>query len=227
MLNFYGRKCPRNVKNNQLKELYNFKFFLDKSKIQTFKNKTKKFETFNLEIGFGVGENIFAQSVKNDKDLFLGCDPYLSGSFNLKKDIKTFGLKNLFFTNLGFLELFEFLKNTFFTKIVILFPDPWPKKRHKKRRLINSSFVSLLELITFKKTKIIVATDHEDYLTQILYEFYKSKSFELSTEVIGYEVYTCFDISLTKYHKKAKKSKKRVYFLLFEKKNLKKFFKII
>ena len=157
MLNFYGRKYPRNIKNDQLKELYDFKFFLDKSKIKTLKTKTKKFETFNLEIGFGMGENIFAQSVKNDKDLFLGCDPYLSGSFNLKKDIKTFGLKNLFFTNLGFLELFEFLKNTIFTKIVILFPDPWPKKRHKKRRLINSSFVSLLELITFEKTKIIVA----------------------------------------------------------------------
>ena len=114
--------------------------------------------------------------------------------------------------------MFKFLKSTIFTKIVILFPDPWPKKRHKKRRLINSSFVSLLELITFEKTKIIVATDHEDYLTQILYEFYKSKYFELSTEVIGYEVYTCFDISLTKYHMKAKKSNKRVYFLLFEKK---------
>ena len=218
MLNFYGRKYPRNIKGDQLKKLYDFKFFLDKSKIKTFETKIKKFETFNLEIGFGLGENILAQSVKNDKDLFLGCDPYLSGSFNLKKDIKTFGLKNLFFTNLGFLELFEFLKSTIFTKIVILFPDPWPKKRHKKRRLINSSFVSLLELITFEKTKIIVATDHEDYLTQILYEFYKSKSFELSTEVIGYEVYTRFDISLTKYHMKAKKSNKRVYFLLFEKK---------
>ena len=132
MLNFYGRKYPRNIKGDQLKKLYDFKFFLDKSKIKTFETKIKKFETFNLEIGFGVGENIFAQSVKNDKDLFLGCDPYLSGSFNLKKDIKTFGLKNLFFTNLDFLELFEFLKSTIFTKIVILFPAPWPKKRLKK-----------------------------------------------------------------------------------------------
>ena len=114
--------------------------------------------------------------------------------------------------------MFEFLKSNIFKKIIILFPDPWPKKRHKKRRLINSNFVSLLELITFEKTKIIVATDHEDYLTQILYEFYKSKSFELSTEVFGYEVYTRFDISLTKYHMKAKKGNKRVYFLLFEKK---------
>ena len=218
MLNFYGRRYPRNTKSDQLKKLYDFRFFLDKRKIKKFKTQIKKFETLNLEIGFGIGENIFAKSVKNDKDLFLGCDPYLSGSFNLKKDIKIFGLKNLFFTNLGFLELFEFLKSTIFKKIVILFPDPWPKKRHKKRRLINSNFVSLLELITFEKTKIIVATDHEDYLNQILYEFYKSKSFELSTEVIGYEVYTRFDVSLTKYYKKAKKSNKRVYFLLFEKK---------
>ena len=102
MLNFYGRKYSRNIKNDQLKKLSDFKFFLDKTKIKKFKTKIKKFETFNLEIGFGLGENIFAQSVKNDKDLFLGCDPYLSGSFNLKKYIKTFGLKNLFFTNLVF-----------------------------------------------------------------------------------------------------------------------------
>ena len=97
MLNFYGRKYPRSIKNDQLKELYDFKFFLDKSKIKTFKNKIKKFEAFNLEIGFGVGENIFAQSVKNDKDLFLGCDPYLSGSFNLKKEIKNLWFKKSFF----------------------------------------------------------------------------------------------------------------------------------
>ena len=84
MLNFYGRKYLGTLKTST-KKLYDFKFFLDKSKIKTFKTKIKKFETFNLEIGFGVGENIFAQSVKNDKDLFLGCDPYLSGSFNLKK----------------------------------------------------------------------------------------------------------------------------------------------
>ena len=59
-----------------------------------------------------------------------------------------------------------------------MFPDPWPKKRHKKRRLINSEFVNLLESITFDKTKIIIATDHNDYLNQILYEFYKSKHFK-------------------------------------------------
>ena len=143
---------------------------------------------------------------------------------NLEKLIKEYGLKNLFFTNLDFLELFKFLKCITFKKIIILFPDPWPKKRHKKRRLINSNFVDLLELITSDETKIIVATDHEDYLNQILYVFYKSKSFILSTKVIEYEVCFFFDISLTKYYKKAKKNKKKIYFLLFEKKNIKKFF---
>ena len=224
MLNFYGRRCPRNIKKNQLENLNDFKFFLDKNKIRKLKTKIKKFKTFNLEIGFGGGENIFAQSKKNTGDFFLGCDPYLTGSFNLKKQIKKFGLKNLFFTNLDFLELFKFLKGITFKKIIILFPDPWPKKRHKKRRLINSNFVDLLELITFEEAKVIIATDHKDYLNQILYMFYKNKSFALSTEVIGYRIGFFFDICLTKYYRKAKKSKKKVYFLLFEKKNLKKFF---
>ena len=224
MLNFYGRRFPRNIKKSHLENLNDFKFFLNKNKIETLKTKIKKFKTFNLEIGFGGGENIIGQSKKNNGDFFLGCDPYLGGSFNLKKQIKKCGLKNLFFTNLDFLELFQFLKGITFKKIIILFPDPWPKKRHKKRRLINTNFVDLLELITFDETKVIVATDHKDYLNQILHVFYKNKSFELSTEVIGYEVGFFFDICLTKYQKKAKKNKKKVYFLLFEKKNLKKFF---
>ena len=218
MLNFYGRRYSRSIKNDQLKSLDDFKFFLDKKKIKKFKTKIKNFENFNLEIGFGGGENIFSQSLKNDRDLFLGCDPYLRGSFNLKKNIKAYDLKNLFFTNLDFSELAKFLKGITFKKIIILFPDPWPKKRHKKRRLINSHFVNLLKFITFEKTKIIIATDHEDYLNQILYEFYKSKSFALSTKIIGYEVGVCFDVTFTKYYEKAKKSNKKVYFLLFEKK---------
>jgi tRNA (guanine-N7-)-methyltransferase len=115
--------------------------------------------------------------------------------------------------------LAKFLKGITFKKIIILFPDPWPKKRHKKRRLINFNFVNFLDLISFEKTKIIVATDHEDYLNQILYEFFKSKFFALSTEVVGYEIGSYFDITPTKYQKKAKKNKKKVYFLLFEKKN--------
>ena len=218
MLNFYGRRHPRNIKTDQLKHLNDFRFFLDKNKIKEFKSKTKKFKNLNLEIGFGGGENIFSQSLKNTNDLFLGCDPYLSGSLNLKKNIEANGLKNLFFTTLDFLELFKFLKDITFKRIIIMFPDPWPKIRHKKRRLINSNFVDLLDFITFEKTKIIIMTDHEDYLNQILYEFYKSKSFELSTEVLNREILVSFDITFTKYYKKAKKSNKKVYSLLFEKK---------
>ena len=84
MLNFYGRKYPRKIKNDQLKSLNDSEFFLDKNKIKRFNAKIKKFKSFNLEIGFGGGENIFAQSRKNNSDLFLGCDPYLKGSLTLK-----------------------------------------------------------------------------------------------------------------------------------------------
>ena len=64
MLNFYGRKYPRKIKNDQLKSLNDFEFFLDKNKIKRFNAKIKKFKSFNLEIGFGGGENLFAQSKK-------------------------------------------------------------------------------------------------------------------------------------------------------------------
>ena len=61
MLNFYGRRHPRNINNDQLKNLINFEFFLDKNKLKRFKTYVKNFDTSNLEIGFGGGENIFSQ----------------------------------------------------------------------------------------------------------------------------------------------------------------------
>ena len=172
MLNFYGRKHSRKLKNYQIQDIKNFSFFFEKEKIKTLKEIKKNFEKFNLEIGFGFGENLLNQSLKFKNEFFLGCDPYIKGSINLKKKILFFNLNNLFLTNLDFFDLLKQVDFFFFNKITILFPDHWPKKKHKKRRLINEKFVKLLSKISHEKTKIIVSTDHKDYLRQILYEFH-------------------------------------------------------
>ena len=94
-------------------------------------------------------------------------------------------IKNVILTNLSFLELFEYIKNIYFKKILILFPDPWPKKRHLKRRLINKNFLTLLDQISNQQTDIIISTDNVDYQNQILYLFYLDKKFIPSTEIFG------------------------------------------
>ena len=138
MLPFYGRRLSRNTKNYELDNLESFNYFFNNS-ISILKKKisTSKTKSLNLEIGFGTGENLIFQSKRCNDEIFIACDPFISGSLKLKKKIEDERLGNIFFTSLGYFELYNFIKTFFFRKIYILFPDPWPKKRHKKRRLIN------------------------------------------------------------------------------------------
>ena len=106
-----------------------------------------------------------------------------------------------------------------FKKILILFPDPWPKKRHLKRRLINKNFLTLLDQISNQQTDIIISTDNVDYQNQILYLFYLDKNFIPSTEIFGKKLFNYFGLKETKYYQKAKKSKNKSYFFLFNKRN--------
>ena len=224
MLNFYGRKSPRNIKLRELKELESSIFFINHSKISEL-NKIINFKkTVNLEIGFGEGINIFHQSMNNKDIIFFGCDPYIKGSLNLKKEVEKNEMKNLFFSNLTFNEILAEKTKFLFETVTILFPDPWPKKKHNKRRLINKNFVNDLSSITKDDTNIIISTDCENYLNQILYSFYINKDFILSTSSIGDEIINRFGIQVTKYYKKAQTRKKRSYFLLFKKKKTKKIY---
>ena len=217
MLSFYGRKSPRNLKHVDLENLKNWEFFFTSNNIQKLKTQLKIFTSINLEIGFGLGENLLFQSSNRKNEIFLGCDPYLGGSINIHKQIQKLNLKNLFITNLEFFELYEFVKELKFNNITILFPDPWPKKKHLKRRLINYKFVQYITKLSNKRTKVIVSTDDEDYLNQIIYAFHKSSEFTLSTNLINENIMKYFNVQITKYYKKAKLDNRKSYFLLFEK----------
>ena len=151
MINFYGRKTPRKVNKNDLISLFNDEFFFHHKNIENFNKLIPKDSLLNLEIGFGSGENIFKSAVKYSDEFFLGCDPYLKGSLSLKKQIKQSGIKNLILTNLSFQEFFKYIKKYTFSRILILFPDPWPKKKHMKRRIISKPFLKSLHKICNKK----------------------------------------------------------------------------
>ena len=101
MLNFYGRRCPRKLDYNQLEILKNSKFFFSNSNIINLKKSLKGCQEINLEVGFGIGENLLFQSLKNKKELFVGFDQFIKGSIN-HKEIQRFELKNLFLSNLDF-----------------------------------------------------------------------------------------------------------------------------
>ena len=218
MLPFYGRRLSRKTKRFNLFDLENYEFFFNEINFSDTKKKlVKRFKNFNLEIGFGKGENLIFQSQIKKKDIFLAIDPFISGGLKLKKKIEIFKISNIFFSNVTFSQFLEIVGDVNFKKIFILFPDPWPKKKHKKRRLINEEFVNNLDKITFKCSEILIATDDEDYSNQILKSFSKQNFFKLLLKTSDNQIFEEYKIYPTKYFKKAKRENRRINLFIYQK----------
>ncbi|RMG05488.1 MAG: tRNA (guanosine(46)-N7)-methyltransferase TrmB [Nitrospirae bacterium] len=130
-------------------------------------------DTF-VEIGFGSGDFLFREALEHPENNYIGIEYYMPGIAKLLRKIEKErqnqpgALKNIRIVNS---EAYHFLKESVpansLSGIYILFPDPWPKKRHHKRRLIKKEFVELLKNRLKKDGFVIVATDHEEYALQI------------------------------------------------------------
>ena len=203
MKDFYGRKCSKTLKKEDIDLLYKGYFFSDNSSLKKkINNFCNHFSKLNLEIGFGTGDCLIDQAQKFPEEGFIGCDPFMNGNLIIAKKIKDFSIKNIFITNVTFLGFLNSIKNIYFSKLFILFPDPWPKKRHKKRRLINKEFTDHIAQILVNNGKVIIITDHRDYQKNILISFESNARFTLVKSLKQKKL--LFDnIFETKYYKKA------------------------
>ena len=108
-----------------------------------------------LEIGIGMGENIIYLSKKNTKKIIIGVDPFKNGIVNVSDYCINNNIKNIYLYPYVFQKFINKFKKLRFDIIYVLFPDPWPKKRHKKRRIINDEFLRKMFMILKKKRKSI------------------------------------------------------------------------
>lgn len=156
-----------------------------------------------LEIGFGYGEHIAEQAKLNPEKLFVGAEVYINGVINLLRKIQDSEIKNILLWNQDARILLDLIPDDSLSKVFLLFPDPWPKKRHNKRRIINQDFLKLVQRKLKKSGEAIIVTDHSDYSQFI--EDEAKKVFELekidssaittrykekaNTEIHGYRLY--------------------------------------
>ena len=132
-----------------------------------------------IEIGFGDGTVLIESALKNPNKNFIGIEVYDSGLGQCLNEINKHKIKNIRLIYGDAVEVFEqFITKKSVEKINILFPDPWPKKRHHKRRLINKRFLSLLSKSLINKGIINISTDWEDYAQQIELTFKESNQFK-------------------------------------------------
>lgn len=122
-----------------------------------------------LEIGFGMGETTAAIAQAHPQNDYLAIDVHTPGVGSLLKLIEESGLSNLRIIQHDAVEVLQrMLPPECLDGIHIFFPDPWPKARHHKRRLIQPQFIALLSERLKHGGYVHVATDWEDYAQQIL-----------------------------------------------------------
>lgn len=131
-----------------------------------------------IEIGFGNGSTLIESASNNPEKNFIGIEVYDSGFGQCLNDIEKQKINNI---RLIYDDAVDVLQNTIkkktLSEVNIYFPDPWPKKRHHKRRLINNNFLVLLSKTMKDKGIINISTDWEDYADQIETVFFNNKRF--------------------------------------------------
>jgi len=158
------------------------KYGLELASDKIFDRKAK----LTLEIGFGNGETIFSLAEKYPDQDFIGIEVYKPGIISLLAMLKNNPLDNLRVYGEDAVTVLEkSIPDESLDKILILFPDPWPKKRHHKRRLIQPKFIEFLAKKLKPKGFLHIATDWENYanhITEVMknsddFTIYKSQSF--------------------------------------------------
>lgn len=116
-----------------------------------------------LEIGFGAGEHLAAQAAAHPDVGFIGCEPFRNGVATLARLIDEADLGNIRIFHEDVRLLMPTLAPAVFDRVFLLFPDPWPKTRHHRRRFVNRENLDQLARTMRDGAELRFATDHADY----------------------------------------------------------------
>ena len=121
-----------------------------------------------LEIGFGGGEHLAHQASLNPNVSIIGCEPYVNGIAGLLKHIDDHKLDTIRIWQEDARLLIAQFPDASTERVFILYPDPWPKMRHHKRRLVSTPLLDSLARIMKPGAQLRLATDDVDYCTWML-----------------------------------------------------------
>ncbi len=149
--------------------------------IQEIEDLSKQFDKCYLEIGFGNAENIIFQATNNPSYLFIGSEVYMSGIGTLVSGIKENNINNVKIFSDDIRLLLDQSRKKVFDSVIIICPDPWPKEKHHKRRLINESFLKMIHDFMKDDSNVYISTDWENYAEGISELFKENKLFKSSS----------------------------------------------
>lgn len=137
---------------------------------------------FFLEIGFGGGEHLAFQAKNNSGANFLGCEPFINGVSSLLGKIDEEKLANVKIHHGDARDVLDSLTPGSLDGVFTLFPDPWPKAKHHKRRIVNTDSLERLVELMKDGAHIRIASDHTDYAAWIDEHLRQEKGLEKVSE---------------------------------------------
>jgi tRNA (guanine-N7-)-methyltransferase len=165
----------------------------------------KKFSKVVLEVGFGNGENTLALAKQNPDTLYIASEVYLAGIGSLLGEIVDGAIQNIFITSGDIRLLIDDIKEPVFDDVIVICPDPWPKFKHHKRRMLTNEFFELIHPTIQDGGELFMSTDVEDYAESITEQLDVSVGFQRNDSSL-YEA-----SSLTKFQRRAMDEGRKIY----------------
>lgn len=216
----FGRRKARKLRNQSQKA------YTDLLPLVKIDQPKKPFETqfpeVWLEIGFGGGEHMLEQLAHNPSVAMIGCEPFMNGVAKFLTHLSPEDYHRTRIWHEDVRYLLETLPCPYFQRAFILFPDPWPKKRHHRRRLMTNEFMAKLWPTLKEGALLYIASDDVSYVEQIQDVLYtypnlilcdgpcSANPLEWNPRPKGWPV--------TRYEKKALTQSKKCAYMLFQKK---------
>ena len=168
-----------------------------------------------LEIGFGGAEHLIDQAIKNPQTGFIGSDGYINAIAKALTAIDENGLGNVRLHHGDASALIDWLPEGGLARIDLLYPDPWPKRRHWKRRFIQDESLTRLARILRPGGELRFATDIADYAAYALARVLRAKDFVWTAEQASDWRKPWPDFTSTRYEAKALREGRTPAYLRF------------
>lgn len=168
-----------------------------------------------LEIGFGGGESMIAQASDQPQTGFLGVEPFVNGMVKALAAIEKSDLRNIRLHFDDAVSLIDWLPEASVGRIDLLHPDPWPKRRHWKRRFVQDEMLARLARILRSGGEFRFVTDVADYAAWTLVRFLRSEHFQWTARSADDWRRPWPGFTPTRYHTKAAREQRASCFLVF------------
>ena len=170
-----------------------------------------------LEIGFGGGEFMVAQARERPQTGFIGVEPFVNGMAKALAAIESGALQNIRLHFDDAVSLIGWLPEKSLMRIDLIHPDPWPKRRHWKRRFVQDNMVARLARILRPGGEFRFVTDIADYAAWTLQRLLRSADFEWTARCADDWRKPWPGFIRTRYHAKAAREERASCFLIFRK----------